>query len=684
MYTKGHTNWKKGRSGMLQKSSRAPRPGEYRKGHVFLKHDPCNLPVPDACAEEESVSLTSNMPREEPTRILSRKEPLPFQDVQSPVEQKYSLRSANLKSSSADLKIQGENKGADSMRLVDSKEMMKMMNETYKIHTEMSPTCENLEVEDYKQEKRGVCWTYHLRCINCQYNFRPYKLYKEVENNKPGPNPAAPNIALAAALQDAPIGNSKFQEIFARINCPPPTRTNMNKRSNMVGKETVILHRADMAKKIEEVKEVNRRRGDPENHVNITVDGRYNSQTIASRKKAGLNASQALSLAIETNTANKYIISAVYQNKLCWKGAWLRNKGFEVECPDHEDCTSNHPRAAPVSERTMGKDIGTELGLQNILVEYATTDGDGQAAMGLQESLQALQPLWKVTRLADHVHLGQTQFRTMNRAVFSDKMFKGDTKEERTQMQRNVSLDVKCRCSLVLEKLMDKYDKNIEKVGKDLPAVLDATVRCYDGDCSKCAESSLVCRGTETSNWWLSSKYLASYQISSLEMDRKDIILLTEIIKMKLSETAVKSMKLYNTTNKNEAVHRAISVNLPKNVNFSRNMEGRLFSGVHTNNNGPGTSALQKSEHLGIKLCDQSKAFLRKMDKEKIYKRRYESSPEVKRRRLQQSVKQLQEHKTYKDLHKKHPEYRKDQLEKIPAALQTHDRYCKKKLPYSP
>lgn len=59
---------------------------------------------------------------------------------------------------------------------------------------------------------------------------------------------------------------------------------------------------------------------------------------------------------------------------------------------------------------------------------------------------------------------------------------------------------------------------------------------------------------------------------------------------MKFSD-AISSMKLYNTTNKNEAVHRSMSVNLPKNVNFSRGMEAILASGIHKNNKMPGTSA---------------------------------------------------------------------------------------------
>ncbi len=113
-----------------------------------------------------------------------------------------------------------------------------------------------------------------------------------------------------------------------------------------------------MVDKLEIVKAANRKRGNPENEINITVDGRYNSQTITSQKKPGLNASQAISLAVETVTGKNYIVAAAHENTLCWKGAWLRSRNFDVECPGgHEHCTANKYRAAPVSEYDMGREI---------------------------------------------------------------------------------------------------------------------------------------------------------------------------------------------------------------------------------------------------------------------------------------------------------------------------------------
>ena len=128
---------------------------------------------------------------------------------------------------------------------------------------------------------------------------------------------------------------------------------------------------------------------------------------------------------------------------------------------------------------------------------------------------------------------------------------------------------------MVLNELMQRHDHNLEEIAKYLPKALEATVRCYDGDCSMCPEHSVVCRGDDSINWWSRSTYLSTYQITTLQMDNTDKFLLQEILKMKLSKNAINSMKMYHNTNKNEGVHRSISVNLPKNVIHSTNMEGR-------------------------------------------------------------------------------------------------------------
>lgn len=660
MFTKGYTPYSKGKK--RSKKDNSPRnPGWFPVGTSGRSRSRTPIQIPD------SASASTSYVR---------------QTLQSPDCEKATGHICTLRpQANANLKIEENNALHSGMRLIDSELTTSLINTTYDKHKVESPSCPRMNVDYHAQKKWGTCWQYTLKCKTCGFIGDRMKMYKEIANGKPGPNPGQPNVALASALQDCPIGNTTVQQLLAGVDTPPPCRSSMQRTSNRVAAEMVNLNKTDMAQKLELVKEENRKRGVPENEINITVDARYNSNTIVSKKKPGQNATQAFALGIETMTDRKFIVAAVVQNKMCWRGAWLRGKGFPIECPGHEECTSNLYRAAALSEYELGKEMGNQLGLQKFLVRYVTTDGDGRSARGIEDAIKALEPMWEVERLADPVHLGQSQFRASNRAQYSAGMFHGKTKEENRQLKTVFSKDIKCRCSMIINKLMEKYDKNIHDMSKDLPKVLDATLRCYDGDCTLCQEHSIVCKGDAALNWWSRSHYLSTYQITALQMDKTDKFLLQEILKMKLTKAAVKSMKLYDNTNKNEGVHRAMSVNLPKNVIYSKNMEGRLASGVHRNNNMPGTSTQLKCKNLGVDLSTRSQLYLKKMDTNFKYSQDYELRPAVQERRLQQSAEKLAEHKTWREMNKKHDYYCKDQLDPQPALhFQDHDSYCKPKL----
>ena len=187
------------------------------------------------------------------------------------------------------------------------------------------------------------------------------------------------------------------------------------------------LNSQDMKEKLALVQEVNRSRGnDFPKRINVAFDARYNSVTIASAKKPGQNSSQAAGIACETMTDKQYIVGAVFENKLCWTGAWLRDKGLSVDCPGgHAGCTANLNYSAPHYEYEMGHEIASQFALQEILVRYVTTDGDAKSAAGFRDAYKILHPMWEVERLADPTHLGKSQFKKCNSANFSQEMFPG-------------------------------------------------------------------------------------------------------------------------------------------------------------------------------------------------------------------------------------------------------------------
>ena len=89
-----------------------------------------------------------------------------------------------------------------------------------------------------------------------------------------------------------------------------------------------------MNDKLELLRDTNLNRGLANtNEIGISHDARYNSITFGHSKKPGQGSSQAVSIACETVTDKRYIIGVAVENKLCWTGAWLRSKGFDVKCP---------------------------------------------------------------------------------------------------------------------------------------------------------------------------------------------------------------------------------------------------------------------------------------------------------------------------------------------------------------
>ncbi|CAC5362381.1 unnamed protein product [Mytilus coruscus] len=274
-----------------------------------------------------------------------------------------------------------------------------MINNAVHLHAIKSEPCGPPSFAYYNIQKLGVCWKFQVYCVRCQFITPMYKLYKTIPSQKPGPDPAAANVGFPLGIQETAIGNTRAQQLLSNMNCQPPSKSSMQRTSNKVSDKLVELNQDDMADKLEIVKAVNRKRGAPENDINLTVDVRYSSNTITSKKKPGQNANQTCAVGIET-------------------------------------CTADLHRGAPLSEYELGKKIGNQLAVQGILVKYATTDGDGRSASGINDAIQALHPMWKVERLADPIHLGNGQFRAAMCANFSDNMFGCRTKEQKKIIQK--------------------------------------------------------------------------------------------------------------------------------------------------------------------------------------------------------------------------------------------------------
>ena len=60
--------------------------------------------------------------------------------------------------------------------------------------------------------------------------------------------------------------------------------------------------------------------------ITCYMDDRYNARSFHSSQKPEQASSQAYTVAIETMIDNQYIIGLAIENKLCWAGAWMKNR----------------------------------------------------------------------------------------------------------------------------------------------------------------------------------------------------------------------------------------------------------------------------------------------------------------------------------------------------------------------
>lgn len=557
------------------------------------------------------------------------------------------------------------------MRLVDKGKNCDMWNEAAKEHAQQG-RCNNLELTYDVDMKVGLCWKQAIKCNNCSYRGRLHKLYTEVPSVTRGAKAAAPNLGWQVGLQETPMGNTKSRLLLAAANIPPPSRSGMNKRAKKVSNLTSAAIEQDLCRERLRLKETNIKRGLTEDApINISIDGRYNSTVIAGRGKAGQNASQSIAVAVEHQTGQKKIVAAYMENKLCWTGSCLRNKGFSVQCPGgHEGCTATISAAEPLSELKMGEKLGDMFADEQVLVKYVTTDGDARTAEGVQAAMRKLLPDFDVIRKADPVHIGQSQIRETISSKFSDEMFSGRTREEKKEQQKTLALDIKNRSHAIFSQLYKETGGNMAKIARRMPGVLATTIDCYSGDCSHCRRTSVVCEGGRRKNWWNKSCYLNTGVLrrNMLNPSEGDRQLLRELMHIKLGEAALVLLDQNTNTCKNEAINRSLSASMPKNVNFSATGRGRMLATVDRINKGVGESLHYKLEVVGAPVAKGGAVAqsIRQLQREVDYKKEYAKRAQVKKRQVRIKFKQREEHhraKTARKARDNRGEYIKAQLD---------------------
>lgn len=550
-------------------------------------------------------------------------------------------------------------------RIVDIKKMVWVMNELFKAHTSRLEKCINLNIKICKEVKQGLAWSFQFKCINCGFVSKLYSTFNEIPKTKKS---AAINTNLAIALMDTSMGVSKARLLFTSLDIPPPTKSLLQRLTDKVSQDIIRLNEADMAEKRRIVQRHNLEAGvrNPK-HIDVSMDGRYNARGFKSSYKPGQSSSQAYTVAIENMTKERYIIGLAVENKLCWTGAWLRNRGFDVLCPGgHVDCTANIPYLQPHSERRMAYKIAEDLSLEDFWIRTVTTDGDSKIYLGLQDFYEKLRQAWHVSHQQDPYHLGSRQEKKARTAQFSAEFLPDhlQSKEARQRALAAVSKDIRARSSAIIEELTRLGNGDVVKMLPKLPSVRAATILCYSGNCSVCPGESLVCSGVSEGCWWVKSAYLPTHGISRLKMNKNDISIMEVILQMRLSEMAVASVSSNTSTQKAEAFNRAVVSTLNKETNFSRNFGGRLAAQVHKTNNTMSTSVKRKLHCIsGTTLSETSSHHLDQISKSASYHKTYKSTGAYKKKRIANRARLEFEHHLLRSKDSEEADYIKGQAD---------------------
>ena len=114
---------------------------------------------------------------------------------------------------------------------------------------------------------------------------------------------------------------------------------------------------------------------------------------------------------------------------------------------------------------------------------------------------------------------------------------------------------------------------NMTKIAARMPKVIEATLNCYSGDCSKCRHNAIVCGGGQKTGWWTKSLHLSPNQLTHLNIRYSDIENLRALLNIRLGIDALEKTKLNLNTNKNEAANRGQRMS-----NFQETAQHELWS----------------------------------------------------------------------------------------------------------
>ena len=525
----------------------------------------------------------------------------------------------------------------ESYRILHTKMIENLWNRAIREHSTYHPQCQGSLIFDEKKEKKfGLAWKEALTCTSCTYLSRQEKLYREVQSKTSGPNPATLNVAAQAGLMTTGTGNTGLRNILLHMNIPAPSKSSMQVRANTVNDAVTKLNQSDMKAHRAEIVKINTDLGlTKDTPIMMEADCRYNNPIqSASGKTPFQPGTQCVFTVCENESVNKKIIGVNIKNKHCKLGeAHARRMKSSVRlCPNHPGkCTANLAIDGTIGdEYTWCKETFEQFNNDEIPLRasYLTTDLDSRAGQAVNDSKCKFST--KCVNLKCSRHLSQSQRRRIAKAVWSRQMFPCKKKEEQLSMQRQFAYNLSRRCTKEYNLCYTEHCGNINGIKRKLEHVGNAIISCVQGDHSLCKKHSYACSGYGNKVWKLT--FLKKGQ--KIMPTKGDLEKLQSLIWYRIGKKAVDATKFNTSTQKTESVNRSYSRTNPKNITWTRNVDGRIHTAVHMLNRGFANSTIQRLEFLGTPLTPGSLPIkqLRSISNEQIYHRKYHCSLKYKAR----------------------------------------------------
>ena len=173
-----------------------------------------------------------------------------------------------------------------------------------------------------------------IEMISCNYTIATHRLYKEIKNDRRGPNPAAPNVAMQMGLHHTSMGNAGLCNLLNAANIASPAKSTLQKHANQVGEKLVDINKADMKSWCDDISTINQREGlAADAGISVQGDCRFNTPLYGGTSKTPYQpASQAVYTICENVTSKNKIILIATPDKLCHTKA-MNDSGQGVNLP---------------------------------------------------------------------------------------------------------------------------------------------------------------------------------------------------------------------------------------------------------------------------------------------------------------------------------------------------------------